>query len=737
MSLDEAGRKKEVHFSKESPKVDTAPSTASTDTVDSSDNDSPPHVRHAKKNEKEKGEAAALKHHQEPIEMPTSPAPQAEDKKGKKNEAKQQDDKKSHKTEISPAEIEGSILRRSTQEMSPRFVKCDDCGENIPIADWPNHRDRLRKVTVRQRTRTFIEKYILVPFVDFVMLFLVNIWFREVAVVGENNIPASGPVVFYANHQNQFIDAMVLRAHAKRPLRYIIAEKSMHRPIIGHFARLMNAVPVVRPQDVPTTPGTGMLKAMPDAPDGGRNRIVGEKTKFSELKQGDVINWISATGQKCQGQVHVVVNDEDILLTQPILEEGQITKPTTFKFSRRIDQSEMYAEVYSTLEQGHAIGIFPEGGSHDRTSLQPLKAGVALFTLGAAERGIHAKMIPVGLTYFYGHRFRSRVHVEFGKPINAPPDLVELFPRDKRKATGELLTTLQAQLKAVTINVSDWSTLKFLHSFRRLYQPPEFCLETRDYLRLTRRLAILIHDLEDDPEFMDFRTKVENYMDYCNALLIRDAQAATLANLKGNTISMGLLVRRLMLLFIMGIILIPFAVVGSPIGVVVHILSEDHAQTALSASTVKVVGADVKASFKLVTCFALIPTVFSCISAVVWWMSDLRTATTVWLSLPMMMYVSLLIGQEFILEFRAALPLLMSIMSKHKQFLKLHDRRSKLVALANQIVEKHDPDLGPELEKLYKVPEPADTTARREASLFSLRHGSHRINATKHHLKTA
>jgi glycerol-3-phosphate O-acyltransferase/dihydroxyacetone phosphate acyltransferase len=620
------------------------------------------------------------------------------------------------KLKVSSAEMESSILKK---EKKPEKIRCSDCGEYFTPEEWPNHKDRLRKVPIREVTLTALQKYIALPLVDFLMWFLTTIFFREVAVVGKENIPESGPVVFYANHQNQFIDAMVLRATTGRNCRFIIAEKSMHRPIIGHFARMMNAVPVIRPQDVPLSIGTGNLVNMdPCAKTGAANVVSGVGTKFTQLAQGDVITWATPSGGKCSAQIFQVIDDTTVAVTTPIAENDRVKVPTPFKYSKRIDQSEMYAQVYNTLGKGDAIAIFPEGGSHDRTSLQPLKAGVALFTLGAAERGIFAKMVPVGLTYMHGDRFRSKVHVEIGKPISPPAHLIELFDKDKRKATGEMLEALDANLRAVTINVSDWPTLKFLHSFRRLYQPSDVILETRDYLRLTRRLSIIMKEHEEDPDFQDFRVKVENYMDYCNALLIKDAQAATLASLKTESIRLDLLSRRILMLAVFGVVLIPYAVLALPIGLIARTLSEDHSRTALKSSSVKVVGADVKASYKIISCFFLIPLEFFIVSSIVWWHTDLRTAATVFASIPMMMYVSLLITQEFMLELRATLPLLMSIMSKHKQFLKLHDRRERLVASARQIVEKFDPALKEEMNSLERKD---DNKELRQPSLFSLR----------------
>lgn len=38
----------------------------------------------------------------------------------------------------------------------------------------------------------------------------------------------------------------------------------------------------------------------------------------------------------------------------------------------------MFESVTEKLRNGECIGIFPEGGSHDRSELLPLKAGVAI-----------------------------------------------------------------------------------------------------------------------------------------------------------------------------------------------------------------------------------------------------------------------------------------------------------------------------------------------------------------------
>lgn len=615
-----------------------------------------------------------------------------------------------------PSPMHGGTKERITH------VHCTDCGRDIPVDEWPNHRDRLRSLKLKERTLSFVQRYVVGPFLDMFMWVLVNVFFREVAVVGSENIPASGPVVFYGNHQNQFMDACVMRATCGRRVRFIIAEKSMHRAVIGQFATMMECVPVIRPQDVPQVSGTGTISSITKA------TVTGDGTTFlSSLSIGDVIFWkVADSDRKCSGQVASIISDVELILTMPVAKEDDtIRTPTPYKYSKRIDHSEMYAEVYGTLGKGDAIGIFPEGGSHDRTSLQPLKAGVALFSLGARERGVDVTIIPVGLTYFYGHKFRSRAHVEFGKPIKAPRELDELFKTDKRAATGSLLTVLDNELREVTINVEDWATLNLLHTFRRLYQPPQVILDTGVYLKLTRRLANILAEHKTEKDVEEFSTMANDYSDFCDALQLRDAQVATLAKLTDSKFGAAplirLLFRRVVMLFLLGIVLLPFAFFGAPIGLVGRLLSEDHARTAQAGSSgLKIKAADVKASYKIIVGFCTLPLVCALFGAGVYANADLRTAVTMMVCLPMTLYVSLHVVREFLLEGRATIPLMRSLLSKPKVFLRHYERRMAVVQLAETLVAKYDPDLETDID--FSSNDASE--GLRHASLFSLRHRS-------------
>jgi glycerol-3-phosphate O-acyltransferase/dihydroxyacetone phosphate acyltransferase len=73
-----------------------------------------------------------------------------------------------------------------------------------------------------------------------------------------------------------------------------------------------------------------------------------------------------------------------------------------FKYMPSVDQSKMFEAVVKRLARNGAVGIFPEGGSHDRPEMLPLKAGVAIMALETLMKfpGTKLKIIPTGLHYF-------------------------------------------------------------------------------------------------------------------------------------------------------------------------------------------------------------------------------------------------------------------------------------------------------------------------------------------------
>jgi glycerol-3-phosphate O-acyltransferase/dihydroxyacetone phosphate acyltransferase len=87
-----------------------------------------------------------------------------------------------------------------------------------------------------------------------------------------------------------------------------------------------------------------------------------------------------------------------------------------------------------------------------------------MMALGAManDPNLKVKIVPVGLSYFHAHRFRSRAVIEFGPALDVPPELVSKFKEggtSKREAVGKFLDLIYDGLKTVTVSAPDYDTL--------------------------------------------------------------------------------------------------------------------------------------------------------------------------------------------------------------------------------------------------------------------------------------
>jgi len=113
-----------------------------------------------------------------------------------------------------------------------------------------------------------------------------------------------------------------------------------------------------------------------------------------------------------------------------------------------------FEAAHEALEHGAAIGIFPEGVSHDEPSIAPLRTGAARIALETALRiGRAIPVVPIGLVFREKGTFRSEALIIVGDPI-AWDDLASTG------ATAESVRDLTARidfaLRRVTLNLESW-----------------------------------------------------------------------------------------------------------------------------------------------------------------------------------------------------------------------------------------------------------------------------------------
>ncbi len=81
--------------------------------------------------------------------------------------------------------------------------------------------------------------------------------------------------------------------------------------------------------------------------------------------------------------------------------------------------------------------------------------------LGALAQNTKVTIIPVGLTYFTAHKFRSRAVIEFGEAIPVSDSRIEEFKTgSKREAISGLMKDISQALAAVTVSAPDFEALE-------------------------------------------------------------------------------------------------------------------------------------------------------------------------------------------------------------------------------------------------------------------------------------
>ena len=210
----------------------------------------------------------------------------------------------------------------------------------------------------------------------------------------------------------------------------------------------------------------------------------------------------------------------------------------------KVDNDAAFTAMFGVLGEGGAIGIFPEGLSHDRSELAKLKTGAARLALGGAA---HCKgpvrIVPCGLTFIHPKRFRSRVMVQYAEPIvidgssdaamaaslaaagvEVAGDETAGAALDSPQRVRALTTGLDAALRRLTINAPDWDTVRALDVVRRLYQPQEISIEER--VELARRFNSAYPRVAEDPRVIAAMTKVRAYQQELDELGITDRELA-------------------------------------------------------------------------------------------------------------------------------------------------------------------------------------------------------------------
>ncbi|KAM9895614.1 hypothetical protein OXX69_010938 [Metschnikowia pulcherrima] len=559
----------------------------------------------------------------------------------------------------------------------------------------------------------------LYDFVSWMFAVIFDCFFREIRPRGAFRIPKSGPVIFVAApHANQFVDPIILsnqvRREAHRRISFLIAAKSYKHPVIGTLSSAQLSIPVSRAQDM-LAPGTGKIFIDFDA---NPLRVRGKGTRFTqECMPRGLMALPKSLGAS---EIDTIVSDTEIVLKKEFKRSDTIVellrRGTPYKVADKIDQKQVYHYVFEHLSRGECLGIFPEGGSHDRTELLPLKAGVAVMALGAMSRdpNCKVKIVPCGMNYFHAHKFRSRAVVEFGHPIEIDADLVRRYndPEMSKESVKELLELVSDGLKAVTVNCSDYETLMVVQAARRLYAG-NFAqyLPIPMVVEMNRRLVLGYETFKDLPAMIEIKKNILRYNKALNHMNLPDHHVEDCDENHKLSLIPGFVARALKVVLFL-ILALPGSILFSPVFAIAKYVSIRKARTALANSSVKVKANDVVATWKILISMGAAPLLYSFYASVGTWYCKKHSylssygLLSMWLILYVLgilvTYSALVIGEQGMDLFKSLRPLYLSIFSG-ATIKEVKDMRRNLSNEITEFVNQYGLELFPDDFNLLEV----------------------------------
>jgi len=343
--------------------------------------------------------------------------------------------------------------------------------------------------------------------------------------------------------------------------------------------------------------------------------------------------------------------------------------------------------------------------------LLPLKAGVIIMTLSAmaTDPNCDVKMVPVGLHYFHRDRFRSRAAVEFGRPISVPKQYVEDYKAGgalKRKAIADLLEQVFDGLKQVTVNASDYDTLNDIQTMRRLVKPTNKVLTEHENLELTRRLISGYTVLKDDPKLQAFIKDMRAYHQKLAAFGLHDHMVKD--TVIGGTDSLKLLLTRIGELSMAAMLAIPGALTTGPAFYYAQKMAKAKAVKAKEASSVKIWGQDIIATWKIIYGLSLLPVVYAIDTTIIllllhfwrgWsWLSFLWAGPLIFIALAPIGWWSVRLTEQGAEWIRSLKPLTMSLFNPGATQ-ELRMERAELQATAYELIEEFGPKIIKDFDK--------------------------------------
>jgi 1-acyl-sn-glycerol-3-phosphate acyltransferase len=198
---------------------------------------------------------------------------------------------------------------------------------------------------------------------------------------------------------------------------------------------------------------------------------------------------------------------------------------------------DVFRKTLDVLRNHNGIGIFPEGNHFGQRTLRPLKKGIARIAFQAEDASnneLRIQIIPVGLTYSNYIKFRSKLLIRLGQPIDVSKHL-ELYRQNQALAYNALIEDIEAGMKAEMIQINDQEFYAEYEMLREIFTPT--------YIKIHRLSKNFNNQFEIDKKMIAAVDKLKIDSPSLFQALIDDVRSFSIAikevNLTPNSIQSG------------------------------------------------------------------------------------------------------------------------------------------------------------------------------------------------------
>lgn len=274
---------------------------------------------------------------------------------------------------------------------------------------------------------------------------------------------------------------------------------------------------------------------------------------------------------------------------------------------------ETFAAARQLLARGVAIGICPEGVSHDEPRLKPLKTGASRIAIAAAAAPDHLTVciVPAGLYYTDKTTFRSSALLHFAEPIVVRDTNLEPDGTPAHAEVRKLSKQVETAMREVMLHVEQEEALGLIDRAEKIFSAAEVG-NTDAEQRLARSLELRQRFVAG---YSFYRTHAPRRIDNIEARIARFESELKVARLDPDDLSLPPTAAETIVRLITQITLCLWLTPIALIGTIVH-----YPAYRLAGYLSRRLGReqDVLSTFKIISAMLLFPLTWIAIGVVAW-----------------------------------------------------------------------------------------------------------------------